>query len=259
MVRVATAGTSRSRTSRVLHFAMTEPFAIGGEVKGMSKTRPLIRRFLDKVSMPPGHAGADKCFEWIGARDVNGYGKFRVMPGMTASAHRLAYEMARGPIPQGSVLLHTCDNPVCVRVTHLRAGTQSDNIRDMHAKGRARPGGKYKSHCRRGHPFDEENTRYDALGRRTCRACGRYKTKKSRSLAKRGMSGLTTAQATHCRNGHKYTPVNTGTWSNGSRCCKKCKRAEMKRGRRVRRSAGLTKATQPAKGVSPCYPSSLRN
>lgn len=51
-------------------------------------------------------------------------------------AHRYAYEQAHGPIPEGFVILHECDNPSCINPEHLRAGTQADNLADMTDKGR---------------------------------------------------------------------------------------------------------------------------
>lgn len=51
-------------------------------------------------------------------------------------AHRVSYELHHGPIPQGALILHSCDNPGCVNPAHLRAGTQSENILEAFAKGR---------------------------------------------------------------------------------------------------------------------------
>lgn len=53
-------------------------------------------------------------------------------------AHRVAWQITHGPIPAGSVIYHTCDNPICVNVKHLRCGTQANNIKDMVAKDRQR-------------------------------------------------------------------------------------------------------------------------
>jgi hypothetical protein len=77
------------------------------------------------------------CLEWQAARDRDGYGYFGVRAGKVAKAHRLAWEFAHGPIPDGLHVLHKCDNPPCIDVEHLFLGTNDDNVADMNAKGRA--------------------------------------------------------------------------------------------------------------------------
>lgn len=67
----------------------------------------------------------------------NGYGQIEHC-GRALRAHRVAYELANGPIPLGMVICHSCDNPRCVNVDHLFIGTQADNMADMVAKGRKR-------------------------------------------------------------------------------------------------------------------------
>jgi DNA-binding XRE family transcriptional regulator len=52
--------------------------------------------------------------------------------------HRLVYSEQNGEIPKKSVILHTCDNPSCINIEHLRLGTQQDNLKDMLDKGRHR-------------------------------------------------------------------------------------------------------------------------
>jgi hypothetical protein len=69
-------------------------------------------------------------------------------------------------------VLHKCDHPLCIEITHLRLGTQRDNIHDMMRKGRHRNQNTGKTHCKRGHPLKGDNVRIKKDGRRNCRACG---------------------------------------------------------------------------------------
>lgn len=77
----------------------------------------------------------DGCWVWLGAKDRDGYGRVMV-DGRTMGAHRIAYEESHGPVPDGLVVMHSCDNPSCVNPDHLRVGTQAENIQDRDAKGR---------------------------------------------------------------------------------------------------------------------------
>ncbi len=97
---------------------------------------PLVR-FWTKVEK------TDTCWVWKGSRHKQGYGYFVIGSRVDGSrkialAHRWIWEQINGPIPDGLNLLHTCDNPPCVNyVEHLYLGTQSDNMRDREARGRA--------------------------------------------------------------------------------------------------------------------------
>ena len=94
------------------------------------------------------------CWLWLGAIGSSGYGGFTVRSGLrgnrvTFGAHRVAYEFAHGPIPEGVSVLHRCDVPACVRPDHLFLGTQRDNIIDMMRKGRhIAPKGERNGHAR---------------------------------------------------------------------------------------------------------------
>jgi hypothetical protein len=82
----------------------------------------------------------DGCWEWTGTVLNTGYGQlgfFRNGKRTNHAAHRLSYEINKGPIPRGLFVCHHCDNPRCVRPEHLFLGTAKDNSQDMVAKGRA--------------------------------------------------------------------------------------------------------------------------
>lgn len=126
-------------------------------------------RFWSKVLMIP----FSECWLWTGWHDADGYGKLAI-PSPSRSqllAHRVSWEIHHGPIPAGKCVLHRCDTPSCINPAHLFLGTQADNMRDMHAKGRGRNGNYGITHCLRGHEFTPENTYARNSGGRACRAC----------------------------------------------------------------------------------------
>jgi len=76
------------------------------------------------------------CIEWTGSKNNSGYGTVSRGGQSGLMAHRDAYEAAHGYIPDGMVVMHSCDNPPCVNIAHLRLGTRSENQRDSVMKGR---------------------------------------------------------------------------------------------------------------------------
>lgn len=100
---------------------------------------PIATRFWARVSQ----RGADDCWLWAG-QPSSKYGNIRAEGSrLHVQVHRLSYEMHHGPIPAGLQVLHRCDTPRCVNPAHLFAGTQLDNMRDMHAKGRGQTGERH--------------------------------------------------------------------------------------------------------------------
>ena len=77
----------------------------------------------------------DGCWEWPGAREKSGYGSLS-HGGKKKKAHRMAWELVNGPIPEGKLVCHRCDNPPCCPPDHLFIGTQRDNLHDAILKGR---------------------------------------------------------------------------------------------------------------------------
>lgn len=111
-----------------------------------------IARFWEKVNKSgpiPSHVPhLGPCWIWTSSKRNKGYGAFawtnetgKVIQGR---AHRFAYELMVGPVLNDDCVLHYCDNPACVRPSHLWTGTKAQNNADMHTKGRAVKGG---THC----------------------------------------------------------------------------------------------------------------
>ncbi len=75
------------------------------------------------------------CWNWIAQLDQDGYGAFWTGE-KKVTAHRYSYEKVKGPVPEGLVLMHRCDNRRCINPDHLIPGTPEENALDMRLKGR---------------------------------------------------------------------------------------------------------------------------
>lgn len=128
-------------------------------------TMKLEDRFWSKVKKGPG------CWRWMGSLSKKGYGLFW-KDGKIERAHRAAWQLIRGPIPPKMQVLHSCDQPNCVNVSHLRLGTNADNVADRVSRGR-----DYQNritHCPAGHPYEGSNLivqKQSGRPVRMCRAC----------------------------------------------------------------------------------------
>jgi len=96
------------------------------------KPKPIEESFWARVEK------TDSCWWWRGYVNNNGYGRLYVaLKKKSMSAHKLSYVLAHGDVPEGMVIMHSCDNRKCVNPEHLRVGTASDNQRDAMHKNRA--------------------------------------------------------------------------------------------------------------------------
>lgn len=110
----------------------------------------------------------DDCWEWQGYVNAKGYGRFSPRPGVTVQAHRFAYQLDHGEIPDSLQLDHLCRNRRCVRPIHLEPVTNRTNV--LRGEGFAAVNAE-KAVCVNGHPFTDANTVLDRRGWRRCLIC----------------------------------------------------------------------------------------
>lgn len=138
--------------------------------------RTSAERFWEKVEK------TDSCWMWTATLIQSGYGHFRVGDRMVL-AHRFAYELEVGPIPERLTLDHLCRNRACVRPSHLEPVTMLENLR----RGRAGAYNAEKTHCKHGHEFTPENTG-NYGGKRYCRTCRRRWDREGYQRRKNGVT-----------------------------------------------------------------------
>lgn len=156
------------------------PFRVGHNRRPKADTKTLAERLWQRVAV----GGPDECWPWTAKTTcAGGYGK--LYSGQTIiRAHRFAYELAKGPIPQGLIVRHICDNPPCCNPGHLVVGTMKENTQDMMRRGRSKKGRFLRSECLRGHTFTDETTGRDSKGYRFCKIC-RLDNERRKRAAKR--------------------------------------------------------------------------
>lgn len=92
------------------------------------------KEFVDNNSVPEPNTG---CILFFGTgENRDGYARINIS-GVRYSIHRFVYILKYGHVNRKTVIRHKCDTPACVNVDHLEAGTQADNVQDMHKRGRA--------------------------------------------------------------------------------------------------------------------------
>jgi hypothetical protein len=109
----------------------------GDVIPGKKAKLPLAERFWRKVDKK----SDNECWLWTGAKNKKGYGSIGAggRNGKYTLAHRVSYQLANNDLHDYDYVLHSCDNPSCVNPLHLRAGTQSSNIKEACDKGRKIP------------------------------------------------------------------------------------------------------------------------
>jgi hypothetical protein len=120
------------------------------------------------------------CWVWTGARNTSQgtYGRLWV-DGKVLLAHRVSYEEHVGPIPNGAVIDHLCNNMPCVNPAHLEPKRQRANV----LRGSSPPAvHARKTHCLNGHAFDAANTYVRSNGYRECRKCNAKRKARSRAI-----------------------------------------------------------------------------
>ena len=133
------------------------------------------QRFMDKV----GVQGNTECWPWLGAKGSGGrYGAFR-RRGKIVSAHRFAYRLFIGEIPEGLTVDHLCGNKLCQNPRHLEAVPNAENVRRA-----AHRAFENRETCRRGHEINEENTYITQAGHRYCRKCHNLKQNERRNAGR---------------------------------------------------------------------------
>lgn len=151
-------------------------------------------RFWSKVDK----GGDGGCWRWTGNLSDGGYGRFWTKaPGekvKSHQAHRWAYEQLVGPIPDGMTLDHLCHERQacsggdgcphrrCVNPQHLAIAPMGENVNRGNPNWRQRLS---RTHCPKGHPFDEKNTYHAPDGSRHCRACGAANARRYKAARRR--------------------------------------------------------------------------
>ena len=140
----------------------------------MIHTEETKRRVRERLSI----GGLNACWEWQGTRhgrtEDTRYGHISI-GGRGRRVHRVAYELWRGPIPEGFTIDHLCRNPGCANPRHLEPVTNKKNI--LRGNGWAARNAR-KTHCPQGHEYTIGNLYVTPKGDRRCRECAREKSRK---------------------------------------------------------------------------------
>ena len=104
--------------------------------RGHKRRKSVMERFLSYAIR---QECPDACWDWSSDKNEQGYGQIWYQ-GKTIGAHVLSYILYHGPVPEGKIICHSCDNPPCANPRHLWAGTYKENMEDAMRKGRLTKG-----------------------------------------------------------------------------------------------------------------------
>lgn len=219
---------------------MTSPAARFAALYAALTAAHEVERFTERIDV----RGEDDCWPWRAGVFDQGYGRFK-SSGKEHRAHRLAYQLAIGPIDDGAHLDHTCHNADencpggrtcphrrCCNPRHLEPTTRVENV--MRGRSQAAENAR-KTHCQKGHALTPENVRLTSDGRRRCMACA--------GLTGEGV-GAREREKTHCPQGHPYDEENTYLRRNsdGSVKCRTCRACGREQARARRAATGRASA-----------------
>lgn len=197
--------------------------------------KPAKERFKSRITVDQNTG----CWLWDRSDNRQGYGRFH-FNGKKYLAHRAAYILFKGDIPDGLCLDHLCRNPLCVNPCHLEPVTMRENVmrgllpkRSRERKGKPNLNSHHraKMNCPKGHPYSGENLYIRSNGRRECRECMRMRGRVG-AYDPHGVKHI----KTHCAQGHAFTKDNTIIGSSGRRVCRTC-RNDILRRRRLKKNA----------------------
>lgn len=138
------------------------------EVNGSVNVRSIDQSPQSKLEFKSCYTG--DCIVWTGASNRLGYGSLYIGK-KHYMAHRLAYELRHGSIPDGHQIDHLCRNPSCINPSHLEAVTHKVNVNRGISRAVTVKRHSLRTHCKRGHEFTEDNTYIYVLNGRKCRSC----------------------------------------------------------------------------------------